>query len=116
LHYQKFYLLFYKTKSFKSWIGENLLKTGIICSLIFKSKIIWGQSITGIIIPGATTSNSGSTWDVTFYSSTTTNTAKDNYKEIKLIQNNTKGEYIVFDAVSGASDWEIVQGQPGSGS
>jgi hypothetical protein len=74
------------------------------------------QSITGIIIPGATTSNSGSTWDVTFYSSTTSNTAKDNYREIKLIQNNTKGEYIVFDAVSGASDWEIVQGQPGSGS
>lgn len=77
---------------------------------------VQGQSITGIIIPGATASNSGKNWDVTFYSSTTSTTAQNNYKEIRLIQNNTKGDYIVFDAVSGASNWEIVQGQPGGGS
>jgi hypothetical protein len=53
---------------------------------------------------------------VSFFSSTNTTAASNNYKEIKLVQNNTKGEYIVFDATSGAADWEIVQGQPGSGS
>ncbi|MFN5384586.1 MAG: hypothetical protein ACK5CZ_07865 [Bacteroidota bacterium] len=75
-----------------------------------------GQSIDGIIIPGATSSSSGSYWDVSFLSSTTTATAKENYKEIKIIQNKTQGNYLVFDAVSGASDWEIVQGNPGSAS
>ena len=74
------------------------------------------QSIDKIIIPGATTSNNGSTWDVTFYSSTTTSAAQNNYKEIQLVQTGTKGDYIVFDDVSGASNWEIVQGQPGGGS
>lgn len=77
---------------------------------------IQAQTINGIIIPGATATNSGKNWDVTFYSSTTSSTAQNNYKEIKLIQNGTKGQYIVFDAVSGASNWEIVQGQPGGGS
>lgn len=33
-----------------------------------------------------------------------------------MVQNNTKGDYLVFDATSGAADWEIVQGQPGGGS
>lgn len=80
------------------------------------TKFLFSQSITGIIIPGATVTNSGKNWDVTFYSSTNNSTAKENYKEIKIIQNNTKGEYLVFDEVSGGSNWEIVQGSPGSGS
>ena len=74
-----------------------------------------GQTITGLIIPGATSNSNGNSWDVEFFSSTNTTTNKNNYKEIKVIQNNTKGEYLVWDATN-KTDWEIVQGQPTSGS
>lgn len=76
-----------------------------------------GQSITGLIIPGGTSSNSGKNWKLNFYSSTNTGTNVSNYKEIQIIQNNTKGEYLVFDVVNGSSsNWEIVQGNPTGGS
>jgi len=86
----------------------------VLCAFYFLDGL--SQSITGLIIPGATVTNSGNNWDVTFYSSTSSTTAQNNYKEIRVIQDSTKGEYIVFDAVSGSSNWEIVQGQPTSGS
>jgi hypothetical protein len=73
-----------------------------------------GQTIDNIIIPGATASSTGSTWNVEFFSSTNTTSNKNNYKEIKLVQTGTAGEYIIWDATSGSSDWEIVQGNPGS--
>ncbi len=95
---------------------KNIRLLALLILCLFKSIDGFAQSITGIIIPGATVTNSGKNWDVTFYSSTSSSTAQNNYKEIRLIQNNTKGEYIVFDAVSGASNWEIVQGQPTGGS
>lgn len=98
--------------------SPNLRLATLIGLLIsFGSNIgLKAQTIDEVIIPGATTSNSGGTWNVEFFSSTNTTTNADNYKEIKLVQTGTKGEYIIWDATSGSSDWEIVQGQPGGGS
>lgn len=97
-------------------IKQLLFFLTVVFTGVFKAPYLSAQTIDGIIIPGATSSSSGKNWDVTFYSSTTSSTAQNNYKEIKIIQNKTKGEYLVFDAVSGATNWEIVQGNPGGGS
>jgi len=82
---------------------------------LLQSMIVNGQTIDQIIIPGATSTNNGTSWDVEFYSSTNTTTNKNNYKEIQVIQTGTKGSYLVWDA-SVKTNWEIVQGQPTSGS
>jgi hypothetical protein len=93
---------------------KNLIWLGLACcwNILTNAQPV----ITGINIPGATVTNSGKNWEVTFYSSTNSTTNKTNYKEIQLIQSKTKGEYLVFDDISGSSDWQIVQGNPGSSS
>jgi len=70
-----------------------------------------GQTIDEIIIPGATSSNNGTSWDVEFFSSTNTTTNAANYKEIKVVQTGTKGDYLVWDATN-KTDWEVVMGNP----
>ncbi len=63
----------------------------VLCAFYFLDGL--SQSITGLIIPGATVTNSGINWDVTFYSSTSSTTAQNNYKEIRAFEfkwNNTK--------------------------
>ncbi len=72
------------------------------------------QTINSISVPGAISNGSGTTWDVKFVTSSATTAS--GYKAIELDMSNTKGEYIVFDDTSGSSDWEVVQGQPTSGS
>lgn len=84
----------------------------LFCLISFQK--IQAQTITGISVPGATANGSGTSWDVKFVTSSTTTTS--GYKAIDLTMNNTKGEYIVFDDTSASSDWEVVQGQPTSGS
>lgn len=75
---------------------------------------LFSQTITGISVPGATANGSGSVWDVNFVTSSATITS--GFKAIDLTMNAMKGEYVVFDDTSSSADWEVVQGQPTSGS
>ncbi len=93
---------------------NKLLTSLLLVFSIFGNNAI-GQTIDEIIIPGATSSNNGTTWDVEFFSSTNTTTNAQNFKEIKVVQTGTKGKYLVWDATNKA-DWEIVMGNSGSGS
>jgi len=96
---------------------RNLLFKHITLTMLLSVNLnLIAQTIDEVIIPGATSSNSGGTWSVNFFSSTNSTTNANNYKEIKLVQTGTKGSYIVFDATTGSSDWQIVQGQPNGGS
>ncbi len=83
--------------------------------IVFQANMSHSQTIDEIIIPGATSSNNGTSWDVEFFSSTNTTTNAQNFKEIKVVQTGTKGKYLVWDATNKA-DWEIVMGNSGSGS
>lgn len=81
--------------------------------LVILSTNLNAQTITGLSIPGATSSGSGTTWNVDFITSSSTTSG---YKAIDVDMNGTKGSYLVFDDTSSSSDWEIVQGQPTGGS
>ena len=94
---------------------KNKIFTASLIFIATFTNLVFAQTIDEIIIPGATSSNNGTSWDVEFYSSTNTTTNANNYKEIKVVQTGTKGEYLVWDA-SNKTDWQVVMGQPTSGS
>jgi hypothetical protein len=99
-------------KTFKSWYTKHLLKTGIICSLIFKFNIILGQSITGISASGAIVNSSGSNYSITWTSVAGVNAE---YKEITLSLTGFGGNTeIWFADTSSQSTWELQYGSVGS--
>jgi gamma-glutamyl-gamma-aminobutyrate hydrolase PuuD len=69
---------------------NKLLTSLLLVFSIFGNNAI-GQTIDEIIIPGATSSNNGTTWDVEFFSSTNTTTNAQNFKEIKVVQTALRG-------------------------
>lgn len=94
---------------------NKIIAVLILLFFVVNASLLNAQSIDGLIIPGATSSNNGTTWNVEFFSSTNTTTNANNFKEIKVVQTGTKGEYLVWDATNKA-DWQVVMGQPTSGS